>query len=251
MKIIQITDMHVGREGEDTFGIDVRANFLNILQSVAEKKPDYLVLSGDLCYNQADPLIYAWVKQQVDQLNIPYEVIPGNHDESTLLAKAFGYENDLVEGQMYYTREWGGQTILFMDSCPNEVGATQLDWLEKKLQTLHTPLLLFIHHPPVLAAVPFMDRHHPLENPNRLRQLLADYPQSIDIFCGHYHVDKFVHWGKNMIYITPSGYFQINQTLETFQVDHERVGFREIHVEDGSLITSVSYLEGTKIQKEN
>ncbi|HFC00082.1 MAG TPA: metallophosphoesterase, partial [Phaeodactylibacter sp.] len=31
MKIIQITDLHIGAKGEDTHQIDVRTNFLNIL----------------------------------------------------------------------------------------------------------------------------------------------------------------------------------------------------------------------------
>jgi Icc protein len=251
MKIVQITDLHVGKEGEDTFGIDVRANCINILQAVAERKPDYLVISGDLCYNQADPEIYAWIKTRVDQLGIPYEVIPGNHDDSTLLAQAYGYSDLLVDGQMYFTRNWGGQTVIFLDSCPNELGKIQLLWLEKKLQELSGSLIVFIHHPPVLADVLFMDRHHPLENPAELQRILAAYPDPIDVFCGHYHVDKFVHWGKHMIYLTPSGYFQINQTLETFHVDHERVGYREIHVEADRLITAVSYLEGTKMPSEN
>ncbi len=34
MRIIQITDLYIGRVGDDTFGVDVRSNFLNILAEV-------------------------------------------------------------------------------------------------------------------------------------------------------------------------------------------------------------------------
>ncbi|MBK8568412.1 MAG: hypothetical protein IPN76_35180 [Saprospiraceae bacterium] len=39
MKLIQITDLHVASEGEFTHGVDVRQNFLDILQAVKSFAP--------------------------------------------------------------------------------------------------------------------------------------------------------------------------------------------------------------------
>jgi Icc protein len=94
MRVIQITDLHIGQEGEDTYFVDVRENFRRIIAAVQERRPNYLVLSGDLCYSQGDLSIYAWVKEWVDQLKIPYEVIAGNHDDSKLLTEAFHRQAD-------------------------------------------------------------------------------------------------------------------------------------------------------------
>ena len=89
MRIVQLTDLHVGLEGEDTYGVDVRQNFLQILEKVKAETPDLLVISGDLCYHQGDAQIYEWIKGHLDQIDIPYEVMSGNHDDPQLLAKAF------------------------------------------------------------------------------------------------------------------------------------------------------------------
>jgi Icc protein len=89
MKIIQITDLHIGKEGESSFGVDIRRNFLDILKAVKTLKPDFLAITGDICFDVADKKVYAWVKSHLDFLNIPYAVIGGNHDESVMMAKAF------------------------------------------------------------------------------------------------------------------------------------------------------------------
>ena len=70
MRIVQITDLHVGREGEETYGVDVRANFRKILQAARQWRPEYLVLSGDLCYRDGDVAIYHWIREQLDELGI-------------------------------------------------------------------------------------------------------------------------------------------------------------------------------------
>ncbi len=49
VRIIQITDTHVGNEGELVRGVDVRANFLKTLRVIANEKMDCLIHSGDLC----------------------------------------------------------------------------------------------------------------------------------------------------------------------------------------------------------
>ena len=97
MKIIQITDQHIGKEKEDTYGVDVRQNFLDVLDTAKARQPDYLVLTGDFCYLNSEIEVYKWVKLHLDLLNIPYNIISGNHDNSKELAKIFQVEDSLVE----------------------------------------------------------------------------------------------------------------------------------------------------------
>ena len=88
MKIIQITDLHIGEEGEDSHGVDVRQNFQDILKTIRHIGPDLIVLTGDLCLNSGNPRIYQWVRSHLDYLGIPYTAIGGNHDLSPQLAKS-------------------------------------------------------------------------------------------------------------------------------------------------------------------
>ena len=159
-----MTDMHVGLAGEDTYGVDVRANFLATLAAVAAARPDYLVLSGDLCYRDGQVEIYRWLKTQLDACGIPYAVIAGNHDDAGMMAKVFGLSGYAHSQRIYYELLWQGHPVLFLDTAPYDLDTTQLDWLAARLAAAPVARILFIHHPPVLAQVPFMDQQYPLRN---------------------------------------------------------------------------------------
>ena len=75
MKIAQLTDLHIGLEGQDTYNVDVRDNFLQILGEVVYAEPDLIVLTGDLCFDQGLKEIYVWIKDKLDNTNIPYLVL--------------------------------------------------------------------------------------------------------------------------------------------------------------------------------
>ena len=92
MRIIQLTDLHVGEAGELGYGVDVRANFLKILDAARQLNPDRIVVTGDLCMHTGSAPVYEWMKAQLDDTGIGYEVISGNHDTPTLLSEVFGLE---------------------------------------------------------------------------------------------------------------------------------------------------------------
>ena len=102
MRIVQITDLHVGLPNEDTFDVDVRANFESICRKVRQLAPDYLVVSGDLCFQDANPEIYQWVKQRLDSLEITYDLLSGNHDDPSIMAETFERQHLLKGNFLYY-----------------------------------------------------------------------------------------------------------------------------------------------------
>ena len=246
MRIVQITDLHIGQEGEDTYGRDVRANFLRVVGAVPPYAPDLLVLSGDLCFRDGDEGAYRWVAGHLEKLGIPFEIIGGNHDDVPLMARVFGRERELRGQELYFTREMSEGRLLFLDSASGRVSEGQLEWLRKEL-THPEPSLLFIHHPVLFADVPHMDNNYALENRTAVAEMLKGAGRPLHLFCGHYHVDKVVAEGLLVQHITPSCFFQIDQFREEFQVDHDRVGFRIIDWEGERLRTTVRYLDGEKL----
>jgi Icc protein len=242
MKIIQITDLHIGKEGEDTFGVDVRNNFLRTLKMAQVLKPDYLIVSGDLCYQVPAESIYEWVKQCLEDSGLPYDLLSGNHDDPGMMAKVFGRESSLKEGELYFVRQLDNRPLLCLDTTTGVVSDAQLAWLEERLKEQSDETLLFMHHPPMLSRVPHMDRKYALRNREAVQNILFKFNFPIHIFAGHYHVDKTVYQKNVMIYITPACFFQIDQHSEEFRVDHRRPGLREIVLEDGKIMTTVKYL---------
>ena len=244
MRIVQITDLHVGREGEDTYGVDVRANFLKVLDAVRQKQPHYLVLSGDLCYRDGDPQIYEWIYEQMERLNIPYDIISGNHDDPVMMAQAFGRSHLLKGKELYFAKELNGRPVLFLDTTEGALSEQQQEWLREQLQGLKQEAMVFMHHPPLQAGVPFMDSRHALRNREEVQAIFLDHPYNVNIFTGHYHVEKVIRKKNIVVHITPSCFFQIGQDSEEFQVDHFRIGLREINWDNGVMMNAVFYFNG-------
>jgi Icc protein len=248
MRIIQITDSHIGREGEDTHGVDVRANFLRILEYAISHQPDYLVFTGDLCFKSGDESIYQWVKNQLGDLNIPRFFLSGNHDDSHLLAHSLGISHFLKGKEVYYSQKWEDRDLLFLDSSSGWISEKQLNWVETQLEKASGDVLLFIHHPLLLANVPFMDGKYPLQNMRDLQDRLFRYPEPVHVFCGHYHVEKVIQKKNITQYITPSCFFQLHPFQEEFRIDHYRIGLRLIDWKEEVLDTTVRYLDGSRLR---
>lgn len=240
-KLIQLTDLHVGLEGEETYGVDVRQNFVRAIDAVKAKSPDQIIVTGDLCYQEGKQPIYEWIKSQLDATSIPYLVISGNHDNPSLMSEVFGLSEDLHEGKLYYQTTIGNFPALFLDSTTGVIDEEQLGWLNKTLAGVDRPVLLFIHHPPFISGVPYMDTNYALQNRAELLECLFAYPHQIWAFSGHYHVDKIITKFNVTSYITPSCFFQIDQSSDSFKVDHYRVGFREIILNGSKLMNAVHY----------
>ena len=246
MRIIQITDIHIGEEGEVTRDVDVRGNFMDMLHLAGHLQPDYLVFSGDLCYSTANANNYRWIREQIERLTLPYDIIPGNHDETALMAQVFDRSHLLLPGgEMAFERNMSGFRFLFLDTSTGVLSQAQADWLAARLQTITRRQIIFMHHPPLKAGVPFMDNHYPLQNPEVFLDVIAACPQHpIHVFCGHYHVEKTVHSGYLHVHITPSTFFQIDGFRGDFGIDHYRPGMRVLDLsDDGALMHSVKYLD--------
>jgi len=215
-RICQISDIHITLKKDKTIeGIDVISNFDRILKDMSLFSPDLVVLSGDLCFTKNDKKVYDFVKQKMDNCGFPYLVMAGNHDKSAPLAEAFSYK--LTEkGDLYYIKDIEYYRLIFTDSSRHKLSANQLDHLKRDLDTDLQPIL-FIHHPPAIAGVPFMDRKYPLTNMIGVQSVLARYKGRIPVFCGHYHNERNFSKGNLDIHMAPSTYFQISDKSVHFK----------------------------------
>ncbi|HEY6565830.1 MAG TPA: metallophosphoesterase, partial [Pirellulaceae bacterium] len=83
MRVIQITDSHlVAEEHGRLYGLDPQASFDACLRRIRElpHKPDLILHTGDLT-DDGSASGYERAHTRLKALGIPYQWIPGNHDE--------------------------------------------------------------------------------------------------------------------------------------------------------------------------
>lgn len=245
MIFIFITDLHTGQQGEFAHDIDLRKNFLAVLEALAIHQYDYLVIGGDLCLFEGNAQIYQWQKSQLDLLGKPYFIIPGNHDDQIILSELFNHLPLTGEAEIYYEVFIDNHQFLFLDTARGRMSDLQKSWLREKVTNSQgNRITIFMHHPPALMGVPHMDQRHALQDRDEVMKILKLTKTQKDVFCGHYHVQKSLFVDQVSIHITPSLFFQIDQLKEEFAVDHLNIAYNVITLKEDLLTTSVHYLPG-------
>lgn len=247
MLIVFITDLHTGNEGETALGIDLRLNFLDILDAVEQHPYDFLVIGGDLCIREGDREIYQWQKTHLDALDKPYYIIAGNHDDQEILNQVFPNLPGAKGQEIYYDLTIENQPLLFLDTARGFTSGTQKSWLRNRLlKYQNRQVIVFMHHPPKLMGVPHMDQKHALQDRDAILGIFRETTNQKHIFCGHYHVQKSTFVQQVAIHVTPSLFFQIDQFREDFAVDHRSIAYRIIQISDEEISTSLHFLAGNQ-----
>lgn len=246
MNIAFITDLHLDVTYEFPFGIDTQKNFQRVLGACKKLKPDLLVIGGDICYRSPEKEIYEWAMAELNQLPFPYECISGNHDNSEWLAMSMEKEALLRKQEYFFAKKLEQQLCIFLDTSQKQISTEQFNWLSRQLYQDKSEACIFMHHPPMSSAVPYMDNRHGFSGGEALMELLFEHQKPISIFTGHYHVEKTVIMNNVSLFITPSCFFQVNQYQEDFKVDHHRIAYRMINLEKGKIATTVHYLAGSR-----
>jgi len=247
MKIAQITDLHIGLEGQDTYNVDVRDNFLLILGEVVFAKPDLVIITGDLCFDEGVKETYVWIKEKLDNINIPYLILPGNHDDTQMMMEVFDIDYSNAEDEIYFAKKLDKTTALFLDNSKAEHSENQKKWLKRQLHQADKNILVFTHYPPATCNVKFMDKNYGQKDKDEVQKLLQGYEKNVYLFCGHFHTEKSIHLDNLHIAITPSTYFQINPNSEDFEIESHRIGYRIIDVAKNSCMSYVKYIDGKSL----
>lgn len=240
-----ITDLHIDEPGVFPLGIDTRTRFLLTLQHIAKKNYDFLVLGGDLCNKTGNGEIYAWIKAHLDACGLPYYIIAGNHDTSSIMAHAFEQSHRLQGDEVFYKETIQDFTFHFLDTGRGTISEVQYEWFESCLVDSATEeVLVCMHHPPVLSGSKHMEPKYFFQDSLKFEALCHKFQHKrFKIFCGHYHMERTV-WKSNMeVFITPSTFVQIDPDFMAFRKGNDLFGYREIYLKDGALTgTNVIYI---------
>ncbi len=238
-----ISDPHIASINEMPYGTNVRDNFLKALKDMLEASPDHIVITGDLCYREPDRNIYIWIKETLDQTSVPYSVIAGNHDNSALIAEVFNLKDNLINGELYYSKDLGNYQTIFLDTAKAAMSEEQILWFKAQLTAVCTNPVIFMHHPPCKSMVEFMDKNYPFLMEEEFIKVLKLCCKNPTIFCGHYHVTKTVIKDNITIFLTGSTFYAIDENSRNFRKDNKAPGWRLIDLGYDAIYTSYRYID--------
>jgi len=170
---------------------------------IAQEKPAFVVISGDLVMTGADAQDWKVFDVETAPLRqAEIELLPalGNHDvhgaEDRALENYFQHFPRL-EGRRWYTARAGNVLVFVLDSnSPDGPGSEQRQWLEQGLKTLPPDVdfvLVTLHHPPLTHSHDKMVGGGHSERPQeeQIGSLLEKYQRSmrarIIVLAGHVH----------------------------------------------------------------
>ena len=173
------------------------------LERFKHEQTDFLAVTGDLLdvssgmdnptdyypnpYDGGESHVredYRWIKQRLDEIEIPYAVLPGNHDHDGLFQEVFASQPavaDLEQGFKiisFHDREWGANVPRRVDRERRLMEAVLAD--DSKTPQIH--LQHYVIHPECPGDYPH-NYHEAME----LKNKLVDSGRVLLALSGHYH----------------------------------------------------------------
>lgn len=254
MLIVQISDTHISVPGKKAYGIAPTAeNLKRCIHHVNQllPKPDLVLVTGDIS-NTGISAELEYAAKILDQLTMPYYVIPGNHDDRTRVWEVFGGKACPSKYKDYinYVIDTEEIRLIAMDSTvPQESGGqiceARASWLDKQLaKDTEKPTLIFMHHPPVKCGVIETDIDG-FTGSELLANVVKKYSNIESILCGHIHTTAHTRWHGTSVSTAPSMGLQLvlDLTLRQDKFTLESAAY-QLHywTEDENLITHTTCL---------
>lgn len=241
--LLLLADIHIPPDDKKMYGIDIKKSFLTVMEKLKEEKADYIIINGDLSCLDGETLCYSWIKEQLDVLKTSCLISPGNHDILENMKKVFDLDHFIKTDGLYYTVELDSYILLFLDSSSYFLPEKQLDYLVKQDKKAAKPILLFIHHPPALCGVRYMDTNYPLKNISQVQQYLKKCTGIAHIFSGHYHREKHLEAAGIPLHLIPSTWYQMADDSTEFSIDSYKKGYMKIIIRNGKINFETIYCD--------
>jgi 3',5'-cyclic-AMP phosphodiesterase len=240
LKIAHITDSHISEEGKNLKDIDTRQKFTDVLDEISSSDYDIIIHTGDLSYPDGNASVYKWTKEKLDNIEIPYYLTPGNHDNSSLMQEIFNLKDLPPRVILTGVIAAKGESFMFLDSSSERLTLKQSTWVSREINIQDDDLFLFMHHPPCHCDVKVMDQKYPYRTPDFFQRTIKETGRKLTMFTGHYHIEKTVK-PKNTgitVYITPPTLGSLDPESEEYIISDLRPGWRDIQIDKQKLIST-------------
>ncbi len=180
--LAQLSDTHLS--GSRPY---FQLNFDIVIESLVEKKPELIVVTGDLALNGADdPDDLRFVRRQLDRLPAPWLALPGNHDiglvpfEGGVNQPFNEHRRDTYLGHFdddRFATDFAGWRVIGLNSQLLGSGLAaeeeQYEWLTHELAAGGDKSAIFLHYPIFTTTPDDTAMSHAAVVPEARRRLMS------------------------------------------------------------------------------
>ncbi len=226
MKLVHLTDTHLLPNSQTLFGINaadrLKAAIISINRDHSDA--DFCIITGDITH-LGQPEAFKLFEKIINMLNIPYQLIPGNHDHrKTLLNNLRNIEVD-ENRFIQYVINYNNNCLLFLDTLDEGKASgllceKRLHWLKKSLDRasqLNSNVYIFMHHAPMNVGIKALDKIK-LANGGEFKFLIQSHKNIQHLFFGHLHRACHGSWAGISFSTVKSTAHQTSLNLKTEQL---------------------------------
>jgi len=237
--IAQLTDTHLCCHPDaELRGCRPWHRLKAVIQRVAQVKPDYLLLTGDLA-DTGLPSAYQQLIDLINPLQIPTYWLAGNHDHPSVMAATLVHPLFLAPE----TVTLGSWQLVLLDSTlptarfgEGEISQPSLQRLAKILE-IERPTLIALHHHPLPFGIDWLDQMQ-VQNADEFLAIIDNAPQVQAVVFGHIHTAFHQQRNNTHFYGSPSTCLQLDIPQATPK--DKQPGFRLLHLHsDGTHQTEI------------
>lgn len=197
-KIIVFTDTHMQPEvDEGKFDPDVQLKKGIAHVNQFNGNADLVVFCGDLTH-KGDVISYEMLQNRLTDLNIPYKLLLGNHDNRENFLTVFDDTRLDENGFVQQVLDLGPFRLILLDTLngpPYDYPSShmgnlcekRLAWLEAQLASAgEKDCMVFMHHPPHNTGFVAMDTIKLIDG-DGFYKVLKNHNNVSQLICGHVH----------------------------------------------------------------
>lgn len=226
---IQITDTHIVAPGALAYGRSDTAEALRrAVATINARLPhldgiDCVLVTGDLT-DHGTPEEYAHFAAIMADLELPWQAVPGNHDQREAMRAAFAGAPWMPEyGPIHWVRDFGPFSVIGLDTLlegahHGELSPEGAAFLDAALTAIGPqPAVIATHHPWMHTGIRAMDADN-LRNGAAMMARLEAHAAPVRMISGHVHRAVTGQIGRVTCQISPA---TCHAVLTDYRADQE------------------------------
>ena len=243
-RIAQFSDLHLSSApGGLSKGVDCWAQLRKLLEHLSRQRSvDGIVFTGDIAHDESRES-YERLRTILNEQDLPYWLVPGNHDDPGLMCDVFSERVNLSDPAMCFCTVLQDAVVIGLDthepgSNGGRLSPESLAWFKQKCsQYSDRSIIVFMHHPPLNTGDEYFDLIGLAERES-FWKTIKQHSQIKAVGFGHLHRSLNLNL-EPRVQGAPSAAFAMERTSDGWDIRPEGAGYLVWTVSESDVTTEV------------